>query len=222
MEDLPVGSTPSPYFKDAVSATPRHPIPTRASGDQACIKIAEVEDLRQQVQRLESKVGFQKTMLEGYREKIYGQPVQWPEKILPQYKEEQFQANISKAIDESEASVEITTFDCKEPPCIAALRVLPGGKSNLRLSEAWSKNYGANISSNYSGSIDCGDGREERVLFLSPAGDGQIDPGKMTKEEFWKALTSRKRTDEDRNRSKRIQARWEELRESWVCLPKNP
>jgi hypothetical protein len=189
---------------------------------------AELVRLKKRVGELEAKAAFQEAVVEGYRQDKYGTPIPWPDRIPGQYKQEEFQSIINQAIIEAEAPVDLVGFDCKEPPCIALLRRHDGrSSSGLAQTKIWKDNYGGSVRSGYSGFVDCGDGRKERIILESPYWDWKTDPKTLPPGAYDQQLRDKIKkgfvqTEEEKNRTKRMRARWDEILSNWRCLPAEP
>jgi len=188
---------------------------------------AELDWLRERVAELERQAGLQEAMLEGYRFEKYGKPTPFPDNPPPQYRDE-FEVTIRKAVTELEGDgIELTGVDCKEWPCIALIRNedQSGHQSGLTGTATWRKSFGGSVRSGYSGFAECGDGRKERIELVSPPWDGKTDLHNLSEDHWNKDMDRRfkeknfERSEWQKNLSKRLRARWDELRSSWHCRP---
>jgi len=140
---------------------------------------------------------------------MYGEPLAWPEDTPPAETEAGFRAALGEVLDDCSTSASLAALDCGEPPCMAVL-----WDSDVSFSdcEPWRERYGI-ATSKYSGEVDCGDGRSERIVILSPPGL------KVDSVEEMMALSQQEDEDpvDKENRSKRMQARWESLRLDTPC-----
>ncbi|MBN2494291.1 MAG: hypothetical protein JXR96_06870 [Deltaproteobacteria bacterium] len=184
---------------------------------------AELGEARRKLEALESKHKMQAAILEGYRYEKYGEPIAWPEHMPSQYRPEQYQSIVSRALDQGEIGADLLGFECREPPCIAILRSHDQSARMLPITrtEIWRQSYGGSVRSGYAGFIDCGDGRKERIELISPYWDWKVDPKKMGPDYYSNPMRSQTAAEAAReeNRAKRLQARWEEITSSWRCQP---
>ena len=129
--------------------------------------------------------------------------IAWTDKTPPEYKRDVFQPLLEKTLADAGLSVRLVGFDCKEPPCIAMMHNYEktGKSTGLAGSTLWKSESRSIVLSGYSDLVDCGDGRKERVELLSPH----------------KVLPAR--TDEEKNRSRRLRARWDEIMKNWKGEP---
>jgi hypothetical protein len=224
----PPAPTPAPAAP-AAAAAPVEPAPLPApppSPPGECNR-DELDWLRSRVTQLESQVGLQNAMLEGYRFERDGKPTSFPDDPPPQYREE-FESTIQKAISELEGDgLELTGVDCKEWPCIALIRKGDGSgrQGSLTGTDTWRQSFGGSVRSGYSGHVKCGDGRKERIELISPTWDGKADLHNLSEDHWNKEMDRRfqekdfEQTEWQKNVSKRLHARWKALRESWQCRP---
>lgn len=213
---------PAPSDRITPPATSRPAPPPSPTGE--CNR-TELDWLRERVAELEQQSGLQQAMLEGYKFEKLGKPTPFPERLPPKYRDE-FEATLSKAVAEIEGDgIELVGVECKEWPCIAMLRNedQSGRKSGLSNTETWRKSFGGTVRDGYSGFVDCGDGRKERIELTSPHWDGQADLSSLS-ENHWNLDMQRRReaknferTEWQQNLSKRLHTRWEEISSAWKC-----
>jgi hypothetical protein len=209
----------------AAPGTPIGPAAPRTGAPLPPCEPAELQRMQQRIGELRTRTAFLERLEEGYQAAKEGVPIPWTKDIPAQFREERFQAIVAEALDELQAPAELVGFDCSEPPCIAKLRVLSGSSVGFSGSKAWKKSFGRGHGGSQV-SVDCGDGRAERIQLVVPLWDGKNDPATMSLEEHSEYQRKRflkrfdgTRSEEDKNRDRRLGHRLRKLREGWTCAP---
>lgn len=160
------------------------------------------EQLEQHVAFLEGELALQRLRKQTLEYELYGEPIPWPEDVLPEYEPGWFRENFRKAVEQCAPDVEIVGFDCSEPPCLVHLRGGQEGWRDRLINECpgWVDHYGSAVSS-ASGTVDCGGGVEERYQIVGPHREQPWGDGPDAKE----------------NQGKRWDQRIEQARFDWEC-----
>jgi hypothetical protein len=162
----------------------------------------------------------------GELERAPGQPIPWSDDIPAQYRPEAFEKLTREAIAQLGLKVDVLGFECSEMPCIVMLRPHPDNQDHLTSSKAWQESFGGPSASNFEGPVGVGACPAERAQLVSAhwdfAGDPKGHPA-MAPAERRKLLESNPAlAAKAKNLSKRLQERWQAIREKWTCAPKAP
>jgi hypothetical protein len=185
----------------AVVVAAEKPAATRSPGRTPRVEAVPGDELG----TAKAEAAAWKALYDGLALEVYGEPVAFPEDTPEKYTEARFRAAIDEILRTCDIPADLVNVDCAEYPCMAAFRERDGAYTALTGCEAWSSRYGG-ASSMASMSAECGDGREESLLVLSPVW-----------EEGHERLNA-----EDKNLHKRLGARWEEIQVQWACAPPPP
>ena len=181
------------------------PAPAAPPGPVLTPRSSEADQLRERVAQLEDQVALHRRLEEAYEQELYGEPIPWTSDLPDDFQPELFKMKVAEAMTDCQA--DLVGFECDEPPCLALLRGHdPGynGSLNARC-PGWVTHFGE-TSSGYHTSIDCGDGRTERVHMVSPFPYGTLFA-----------------EDDDEARSnhrKRRQQRYAQIELGWECARK--
>lgn len=160
-------------------------------------------ELGQQVEELQREIAAYEQLAEVYEEELYGVALEWPAEMPALMTPEGFEAQARKAVAECGAGVDITGFDCSEPPCFMLLRVREEGwrEGLVENCPAWKEPYGT-MTSGASFAVECADGSEEQVEML----------GVPVRE-----LLGLENREQRKNLMKRLKARMMEQELRWTC-----
>jgi hypothetical protein len=151
-----------------------------------------------------------KALYDGLALEVYGEPVPFPADTPEMHTERGFRAVLDEVLRDCDVPGELVSMDCSEYPCMARFREVPNEAGVTSFGQithcpAWADRYGPAATMSHS-SVDCGDGRLERLLILSA---------------HWEEGYARLNAEDD-NLQKRLGARWEETEEQWACAPPPP
>jgi hypothetical protein len=168
--------------QDQTSASPSTP----ESRDQAQLLRRELDSVKAQL--VSERAAHAEALARSE-----GTPIPWSPDIPEKFHEEAFRTTLSKALESCAPASELMALECNEYPCIAALR---SEHANLVDCTPWLEAYD-DTSRITNDLIQCPDGHQESVVFISPFYDRGPNEGI----------------------AKRAEARWRNLKDSWQCAP---
>lgn len=175
------------------------------AGDEFCERRAAA--LARDVKRLKEQVALQQRWADELALEAFGVPFQWTDRIPEKYTPKFFESVLEEAIKTCAQDIVVMNLDCSEPPCIAQLSKLKSMSDHyIPNCESWAKHYGA-ASSMSSSKVECGDGRSESVVQISPPMTELLE------------ILGPKAND---NWQKRFKARHNALRDQWICRDGGP
>jgi len=205
----PAEYEPQPLSTTGTPGTPRAALDYDAPLEEATPAPAqraaapgEVREAR--VAELQREIAAYEQLAAAYEEELYGLPYAWPEEVPEHLSPAGFEVNLREAVADCGAGVEVTGFDCSEPPCFALLRIREEGWRQALVHDcpAWGEHYGT-TTSGASFKVECAGGGEERVEML----------GMPLKE-----VVGEEGVGERGNMMKRLKARMKEQELRWTCL----
>lgn len=115
------GNLSEPKNNSTIQPSPR----TSIASDQnpADTFASEQERLARQVEALEQKLSFGRILIKGYESELEGQPLSWTKDIPEEFTPTRFQNVVEKVFKECDLPGELVRIDCKEPPCLALIRI---------------------------------------------------------------------------------------------------
>lgn len=130
----------------------------------------EADQLQVLIAGLEGELEALEARRAELEQALFGDPIPWPDEVEERYRPEAFEAHVRQAVEACAPPVEITGFDCSEPPCFVLLRATgPGWYAGLVDDcPAWSEVYGTETSS-FSTGVRCPAGAAERMAMIGPA-----------------------------------------------------
>ena len=132
---------------------------------------------------------------------LYGEPLQWTDDIPEVQREAPFR-EVMAAVEDQCGGRPMSHLDCSEPPCMA---VYFGSAPQIGADcEPWAEAYGV-ASSNMSRRVECADGRQMRMVVLSPTAEAYASGEEMM------ARGAQRDPAVREQRSVRMNHRWNEL-----------
>lgn len=164
-----VGRSSATAAAPIANAEPPRPCPTVVQPPPfAPVAAAKTDDTH--VQKLAAENAQQAAMISSNPDGVL--PAPYPADLPDAFRERAFRGVIEAALRECMPESKLAGVSCEEPPCVAVIALRKPATADdrpepLDRCAAWKRVYGreSRTSSDY---VDCGDGRKEQVLVISP------------------------------------------------------
>ncbi len=193
------GPPPHPDHPATLPDPPNAPTcPPCPTGDGVSKRDETLAELANKIARLEAELGLIRALSKGYQAEAQGTAQDWPADVPDGQRPENFQAWLAESLDACEVPAELLGYDCREPPCIARLRVQRSDWlwKLIRDCPSWTTHY-RRVPRLHRFMAPCGPEGSESIVLLSP---------------HWKDYPG-----EVDQLDKRLQSRWIQAQESWTC-----
>lgn len=169
------------------------PIPALPDQPAGSVGHGQVQALKRELEAVKVQLVRERAAHAQALARSEGTPIVWSPDIPEKFREDAFRTTLSKVLESCVPGSELMAVECIEYPCIAALR---SENANIVDCTTWMEAYD-DSNTITTDQIQCPDGHQETVVFLSPLYD---------------------RVAND-NVAKRAEVRWRDLKDRWRCLP---
>ena len=152
----------------------------------------DVAAMRAHIEQLQGDTDAYLASRRAYEVELYGKPLQWPDDIESRFEPQNFESNVRDLLRDCDIGMELTGFDCSEPPCYA-LMIGEDDSRSIADCPRWLEIYGGTVSAS-SLAVACPDGSTMRGSMVAPdmpsLWDGE-DEAQGFESNSWKRFSKR-------------------------------